>query len=132
MTGRTSAVLAGSALCIAVIAIAVRPLLPHPHATAIPSVHATPTPAPQPADLGSIAVSAATHDLACPAPRPAARSRGCGRLDVTRAQSSCATDSRCQVELIGTLRTTAQVVPIALTVTLTGARHGWRVVEVAS
>ena len=130
MTGRTSAVLAGAALCIAVIAIAVRPLLPHHPATAPPSVHATP--ASQPPDPSSIAVRAATHALACPTRQRAARNAGCGRLDVTRTQSSCATDDRCQVELIGTLHATDQVVPIALTVILSGARQAWRVVEVAS
>jgi hypothetical protein len=130
MTGRTSAVLAGAAVCIAIIAIAVRPLLPHDSATTTPSVHATP--ASHPPDLSFIAVSAATHALACPTPRRAARKADCGRLDVTRAQSSCATDSRCHVELIGTLHATDQVVPIALTVTLSGAGEGWRVVEVTS
>lgn len=132
MTGRTSAVLAGAALCVAVFAVAVRPLLPHHSAATDPSLQATATTAPQPADLGSIAVSAATRAVACPTPRRPARVADCGRLDVTRTQSSCATGSRCQVELIGNLHTTNQVVPIALTVILSGADDGWRVVEVAS
>jgi hypothetical protein len=130
MTGRTSAVLAGAALCIAVTAIAVCPLLPHHSATAGPSMHATPLSTPQLADLGSIAVNAATRALA--RPQRDARVADCGRLDVLRTQTSCASGSRCQVELIGTLHTNAQVVPIALTVSLADASRGWRVVEVAS
>jgi hypothetical protein len=130
MTGRTSAVLAAAALGITVIAVAVRPLLPHHPAGTSSSIHATP--ALHPADTVPIAVSAATHALACPPPRPAARATGCGRLDITRAQVACGTVGRCQVELIGTLHTTGPAVPIALTVTMTGADQHWRAIEVAS
>jgi len=130
MTGRTGAVLAAAALGVTVIAVAVRPLLPHHPTTTSPSAHSTP--ALHATDIISIAVGAATHALVCPPPRPAARATGCGRLDITRTQIACATGSRCQVELIGTLHTIGPAVPIALTVTLTGADQHWRAIEVAS
>ena len=130
MTGRTSAILALAALCIAVVAVAVRPLLPHHAAPAAPGVHATPT--VPPADVRLVALAAANHALACPTSRPAARGIGCGRLGLSRIQTACTSDDRCTVELIGTLRTADQAVPIALTVTLTGAGQDWRAIEVAS
>jgi hypothetical protein len=130
MTGRTSTILAAATLRIAVVAIAVRPLLPHHAATAAPGVHTTPT--VPPANVHLVALAAANHALACPTSRPAARGIGCGRLALSRTQTTCATDNRCTVELIGTLRTTDRAVPIALTVTLTGAGQDWRAVEVAS
>ena len=130
MTGRTSSILAAAALCIAVVAVAVRPLLPHHAASAGPGVRGTPT-VPT-ADVRLVALAAASHALACSTSRPAARGIGCGLLGLSRIQTTCASDHRCTVEIIGTLRTTDQAVPIALTVTLTGAGRDWRAVEVAS
>jgi hypothetical protein len=80
----------------------------------------------------TIATTAATKALACrstPTPRA---SVDCGTLHLTRRQTSCPTDTRCQVQLVGILRTRAVDVPVSLTVTLLTANGQWHAVEVAS
>jgi hypothetical protein len=83
----------------------------------------------------TIATTAATRTLACPStptPTPTLRVNvDCGTLHLTRSQTSCP-DARCQVQLVGILRTRAVDVPVALTVTLLATNGHWHAVEVAS
>lgn len=130
MTGRSSALLAAAALMAAVLALAAHPLLPHPHAR--PTLHDRAAVSRGPRLVASIANTAATWALACPTTRALTNGVDCGRLHVTRRQTHCPTDTQCQVELVGTVRTRTVDVAVALTVTLTNAAGQWRAVEVTS
>jgi hypothetical protein len=130
VSGRGIAILAGAALATAAIALAAGPLLPHPHARPTPRIPAAVPSGPPP--VLPLASAAAARALTCPTTRVARNDLGCGTLRLTRHQTRCPTDTRCQVELVGTLRTGTLDVPIALTVTLTHAGSGWGAVEVAS
>jgi hypothetical protein len=130
MTGRHSAILAAAAVTVAALAVVARPLLPHPTTRSTRPVSAT-TPT-VPASVVTIATTAATRALACPSTPTPGVSVDCGTLHLTRSQDSCPTDARCQVQLVGILRTRAVDVPVALTVTLLTASGHWHAVEVAS
>jgi hypothetical protein len=125
-------IVAGAAAAVAVLALVARPLLPHP--TTRGSSPVPPATALVPASAVSLATSAATKAVACPPNRPPRRDTSCGTLLVSRRQASCSTDLSCRVELVGTLRTGAADIPIALTVTLTddAPTRGWKTVEVTS
>lgn len=131
MTGRGLAILAGSALLIAVLALLARPLLPQ-HTR--PDSAATASRAAMPPGVERSAEQTGRRALRCPTgPRPpAAYTPACGALQVIRRQTTCTTPARCQVDLVGELRTAAVTVPVALTVTLTDAAGTWRAVEVSS
>jgi hypothetical protein len=130
MTSHRVALLAATALITAILAVAARPLLPHPHARPAPRDSGT---APSiPRLVAPIAGAAAIRALACPARRAATGSVDCGTVHLTRQQTHCPSDTRCQVELVGTLRTRTDDVPVALTVTLTAAAGQWWAVEVTS
>jgi hypothetical protein len=130
MTGKALAITAAGALTVAVVAVAVRPLLSttHHHAAAAPAAVES-----GPAAVDTIAVEVARADLRC-APGPSGRltPRACGSLRVTRRQTRCMTSSRCSVDLIGAVATKDFDVPVALTVTVTRVGSAWNVVEVAS
>jgi hypothetical protein len=125
---------------IAVVALVVRPVLSHhtPSPTSLASPRLIVV--SQPPGLTPLAERAARQALACPAvthgPRsvvtPPAQTRWCGGFTVTRHQASCPVLSRCQVELVGTLRTTGGARLIALSVTMRLTSAGWRPVEVTS
>jgi hypothetical protein len=128
MTGRHTAILAAAAVMVAGLAVVARPLIPHPTTrSSRPVSAATPT---VPASVLTIATTAATRVLACPStPTPRV---DCGALQLTRSQTSCPTEARCQVRLVGILRTRAVDVTVALTVTLLTTNSHWHAVEVAS
>ncbi|HVV74616.1 MAG TPA: hypothetical protein VHC43_01165 [Mycobacteriales bacterium] len=131
MTSRSTAILAGTAVTVAVLALAARPLLPHSNTTRPPGPVPTVTP-PVPSSAMAAASSAATRALACPTAPARRHTTGCGSLHLLRQQASCPTDSSCHVELVGMLRTRTVTVPVALTVTLRHTNGRWRPVEVAS
>jgi hypothetical protein len=130
MTGRTTAVIPAAAFATVVVALAARPLLPHP-TTKPTSLVSAATPS-VPTSVPPLATTAATKALACPRGRTPMSDTACGTLHVSRRQASCPSNTRCQVELVGTLHTRAIDLPIALTVTISDAVRGWRAVEVAS
>jgi hypothetical protein len=131
MTTRTIGVLAAMAVGVAALALLARPLLPH-HARLAST--ATTSTAAVPAGIERSAEQTVRRDLRCPTrPRPhAAHQPACGTLQVIRRQTTCTTPARCQVDLVGELRTAALAVPVALSVTLTYAAGTWRAVEVSS
>jgi hypothetical protein len=130
MTARPTAVLGCVAVAVAVLAVAVRPLL----ATANTS-HSTPQ---RPAELNvsarvvPVALAAAQRSLACPTSPPGPPGVSCGLLEVARRQAVCPTATRCRVQLIGAVHTRTLDVPVALTVTLADRDGSWRPVEVRS
>jgi hypothetical protein len=134
MTGRALAFIAGGALLVALVALAVLPLLSQ-HSPLPPT--ASDTPPSMPPLVSQVARHTAHADLRCPTSRrPSARrtSRpvGCGTLHISRSQTSCGSATRCTVDLIGELQTSGPIVPIALTMTLTRSGAAWRVIEVVS
>lgn len=131
MTSRSTAILAGTAVTVAVLALAARPLLPHSNTTRPPGPAPAATPAMPPSAL-TAASSAATRALACPKKSTPRIPAGCGTLHLLRQQASCPSDTTCHVELVGLLRTRTVTVPVALTITLRDPNGRWRPVEVAS
>lgn len=148
MTGRARLVRAAAALGTVVVGVAARPFLPATHPPR-PAATTTPSSAPSP-DATTItaattaAITAAASALACQ-PQPTTtptrihgggtRSAGwCGRFTVTRTQFLCATvDGSCEVELIGTLNTTATTATgVALAVAVQPADGRWQAVAVHS
>jgi hypothetical protein len=134
MTGRILAFVGSGALLVAVVAVGVLPLLSH-HSPLPPTAPDPPSSVPPLA--GQVAQRTARADLRCPTSRrPSARRTSrppdCGTLHISRSQTSCSSATRCTVDLIGELQTSGQVVPIALTMTLTSSGAAWHVIEVAS
>jgi hypothetical protein len=138
MTGRVTAALAGLALVTAVLAIAVHPLLHHRDAaTQLPRVSQIELRAtPVAGEITTVATATAQRALACTASPPSSpgpsRPAVCGRLVVTRSQTVCPSEVRCQAELIGTLTTPATTTVVALTVTLQRDTSGWRATAASS
>lgn len=133
MRNRTFALTATSAVVVAVLAIAVSPLLDDSASNPPTRTVAPPSSSPH---VEQLAQRAAQADLRCPAAgkskgREAPRT-GCGDLQVSRSQVSCSTANRCTVDLVGAVNTGRLVVPIALTVSLIGGSASWQVVEVES
>lgn len=134
MTGRGLAALAAAALVVVAVAVAVRPLLAEP---ARPAAAAGAPQMPVPAGVERRAARAARRDLRCPASaerrsRGGGASAGCGALTLARRQASCASSTRCTVDLLGELFGATRGVPLALTVSLVRRGGRWRVVEVRS
>lgn len=128
MTTRTVGALALAAAAIASVALLARPFLP-PHAS---SASASPTSPPP--GIARLAADQARRGLSCTTTVNQQREPGesCGRLRVARREITCPTPTRCIVELVGDLHTTAITAPIALTVTMVRVRATWRVIELAS
>lgn len=148
MTGRPRLALAGTALAVAAVGVAARPFLPTGRPPR-PTATTTPASAPSPDAAAitaatTVAIAAAASALACQ-PHPTTtptlvrdggmRSAGwCGRFTVTRSQPLCAeAGGACEVELIGTLNTTATTpAGVALAVTVQDDGGRWHAVAVHS
>jgi hypothetical protein len=135
MTGRTLAFTAIGTVLVALVAVAVLPLVSH-HSPGLPTAPDTPS-SSMPLLVSHVAQRTARADLRCPTSRrPSVRSTSrpadCGTLQISRSQTSCGSATRCTVDLIGELQTSGLVIPIALTTTLTGSGAAWHVIEVAS
>jgi hypothetical protein len=142
LTGRARIALAIAATTVAVVGVAVHPLLdavaPKPPA---PNGVPTSTVAVVPAAGRGVATAAASRALACepvtpPTPTtvttPTAPPAWCGRFTATRSQSSCVTRDECTVQLLGTLVSPAATTVVALTVTVVRRDNRWHVVAVNS